>query len=194
MKYIVKTVFLLLSTLFIFYLLLPEPDFPKKLPDSFQSNEPADQETPLRRGYYTNFERTDVLDYYLRQYKNISFLNIKLPTYRLNYPPEEAQIIIRDQTRSTFLEEIVHPFRESIYVNGFKPKEDKDRILINDKRWLQKVTVRYVASGVFARFTVGLLSIALFIWIFKEYTRLIKDMYSQSKIIQKSHISSGIRD
>src|SRR3989337_4038241 len=168
MKYIVKTVFLLLSTLFIFYLLLPEPDFPKKLPDSFQSNEPADQETPLRRGYYTNFERPDVLDYYLRQYKNISFLNIKLPTYRLNYPPEEAQIIIRDQTRSTFLEEIVHPFRESIYVNGFKPKLAQDAIKIDEKDWRQKVIVRYVPSNLGVRLLIGFLTLGLTLLISKN--------------------------
>ena len=194
MKFLLKILSIFFFIIFLAYLSLPDPEFPAPLPDALQSDEPADTETPLRRAYFTNLTREEVMSHYKNQLTKSSFLRIPLPTYRLNYPPEEARTIIRDQTRSTFLEEIVHPFRESIYVNGFKPKEDKDRILINDKRWLQKVTVRYVASGVFARFTVGLLSIALFIWIFKEYTRLIKDMYSQSKIIQKSHISSGIRD
>ena len=37
---------------------------------------------------------------------------------RLNYPPEDAQTLIRDQTQATFLEEIVHPMRESLFIAG----------------------------------------------------------------------------
>lgn len=69
-----------------------------------------------------------------------------MPTYRLNYPPEEAQTLIRDQARSTFLEEIVHPFRESIFVNGFEPTRPQDAIFVEGRAWRQKIIVRFVPS------------------------------------------------
>jgi len=81
--------------------------------------------------------------------------------YRLNYPPEEAKTLIRDQTRSTFLEEIVHPLRESLYINGFDPKDPKDAIEIEGKPWRQKIIVRYVPSNTLTRVLVVVLSGAL---------------------------------
>jgi hypothetical protein len=177
MKYLVKIVFFLVCLLLLFYLALPNPEFPAPPPDSLQSKEPADTETPLRRAYFTNFTREEVLNHYKNQLTRSTFLNITLPTYRLNYPPEEAQTIIRDQTRSTFLEEIVHPFRESIYVNGFKPKEEKDAILIAGRNWRQKIIVRYVPSNSFFRLFVALLSLSL-IWILISFwSNILRDLY-----------------
>jgi hypothetical protein len=69
------------------------------------------------------------------------------PFVRLNYPPEEAQTLIRDQTRSSYLEELVHPLRESLYISGFVPSAQKDTIIIGGKTYYEKLTVRYVASG-----------------------------------------------
>src|SRR3990170_8023503 len=110
MKSVVKDVYIVCSLFFLIYLLLPNPDFPAELPDSIRSFEPADVETPLRRGYYTDLPREIVMNYYLQQVKHMSPFGKYMPTYSLNYPPEEAQFLIRDQARSTFLEEIVHPF------------------------------------------------------------------------------------
>lgn len=95
-----------------------------------------------------------------------------LPTLSLNYPPEEAQTIIRDQTRSSYLEELVHPFRESVYVSGFIPKVRKDAIVIEGREYYQKITVRYVPSSLPVRLLYGLLiSVVIysyFIW-FKRF-------------------------
>src|SRR3989344_8476435 len=161
MKIAIRAAYLLFSLVLLFYLSLPSPQFPKPLADVYVSGEPADVETPLRRGYYTDYTRDDVLAHYQDQFKNSSFLGIPLPTYRLNYPPEEAQTLIRDQARSTFLEEIVHPLRESIYVNGFEPKQDKDMIFIEARSWRQKVIVRYAPSNVLYRLLVGLMFIVI---------------------------------
>jgi hypothetical protein len=92
----------------------------------------------------------------------------------LNYPPEEAQTIIRDQTRSTFLEELVHPFRESIYINGFEPKTEKDTINIEGRTWRQKIIIRYVPSLTIIRVIVVGLTFVLVLWLVKEYNH-IKD-------------------
>lgn len=144
MKYILIAIFLGL----IFYVSFPSPKFPEPMSDFFQSNEPADTETPLRRGYYTNATRQEVMKHYLSEFKG----------YRLNYPPEEAQTIIRDQTKSTFLEEIVHPLRESVYINGFEPTDPQYAIVIKGTPWRQKIIVKYVPSNLFVRLLVIALS------------------------------------
>jgi len=156
MKIILKTIIIAFFVTLFFYVFPPSPDFPKAPPDSLQSKEPADTEISLRRAYFTNLTREEVMRYYQNEFRG----------FRLNYPPEEAATIIRDQTRSTFLEEIVHPFRESFYVNGFEPKDPKDAIFIEGKSWRQKIIVRYVPSNIFLRSFViiltGLVSLLLF--------------------------------
>src|SRR3990167_6404643 len=156
MKILPRIIFIVFSVLLILYLILPNPPYPEPPPDALQSNEPADTESPLRRAYFTDFTREQVMQHYKSQLDRSSFLKVPLPTYRLNYPPEEAQTIIRDQTRSTFLEEITHPLRESVFINGFQAKNEKDTILIDDKIWLEKITVRFVPSSVYFRLVVGL--------------------------------------
>jgi len=165
---ILKTIYILFSVILLIYVALPNPEFPESIPDSVQSTEPADIETNLRRAYYTDLSRQEVLNYYKNQFNKSSFMNILLPTYELSYPPEEAQTIIRDQTRSNFLKEIVHPFRESIYINGYQPEEPQNIIEINGKIWGQKIIVKYVPSSVWARFFIYSIALILFWLTFKE--------------------------
>lgn len=156
---VVKVVFVIFSVVFIVYLLFPAPEFPNPPSNSVQSKEPADTETPLRRAYFTDSGREEVMQNYLFQ-----FSREFIPTLRLNYPPEEAQTLIRDQTRSTFLEELVHPFRESLYVNGFEPKDAKDEIIIDGVHWRQKIIVRYVPSLSIVRILIAIPTLVL-IWV-----------------------------
>ena len=181
MKPTLRTFFIIFSAVFIVYLLLPNPRFPEPPMDSLQSNEPADTETPLRRAYFTNATREQVLIHYTSQLKRSRFANIPLPTYKLNYPPEEAQTLIRNQTRSTFLEEIVHPFRESFFVNGFEPKEGKDTILIADKIWRQKITVRLVPSNHITRLIIVVLGLSLLWIVGKEWLEAEKSLVAKKK-------------
>lgn len=141
------------------YLLLPSSSFPKPPPDAVQSLEDADIETPLRRAYFTNYNRQEVLAHYQKQFRG----------YRLNYPPEDAQVLIRDQARSSYLEEILHPFRESVFINGFIPKEAKDDIWYKGRHFEQKITVRYAPSSLLVRIPVILLSLSLFAILIKEW-------------------------
>ena len=151
MKKLLRVFLVVLWVLFFGYVLPRGPEFPRPLPDALQSQEPADTETPLRRAYFTNATSEEVMGHYQNLFKG----------YRLNYPPEEAKTLIRDQTRSTFLEEIVHPLRESLYINGFEPKDPKDAIEIEGKPWRQKIIVRYVPSNTLTRVLVVVLSGAL---------------------------------
>ena len=158
MKLLLTSIYIIFSFLFLIYLAIPNINFPNQILDSRTSYEPADTETTLRKGYFTDFSRGEVLTHY----KNEFVLNIfgyKLKPLELNYPPEEAQTLIRDQTRSTFLEELVFPFRESIYINGFEPKEDKDAIVVDGVRYRQKIIVKSVSSNVYVRFIIGIATI-----------------------------------
>lgn len=174
MKNVVKYFFVILVVFFLVYLSLPSPNFPNPLNDAIRSGEPADKETPLRREYYTDFLRNEAVVHYFIEFKKDTF--VSLPTYRLNYPPEEAQTKIRDQTQSNYLEEIVHPFRESIFVNGFEPKLDKDAIVIEGKNWNSKVVVRYYPSNVLTRLVVGLLTIIIVYLVFGQWKKEIMNL------------------
>jgi Ca2+/Na+ antiporter len=184
---IVALVFFIFCIVFLFYLALPNPEYPSKVTDSLQSNEPADVETVVRKGFYTNSLRQETINHYEGEFSFIK--NIAVPTYRLNYPPEESQTIIRDQTRSTYLEEIVHPFRETLFVNGFEPKLAKDEINIDGVHWNSKVIVVYVPSTLSIRFAIGLTSIFVMIVLYLEYRKFIIELITLSKSIRIVHFN-----
>jgi len=166
-KSLVKTGYIIFSIIFLSYLLLPNLSFPEPPPDSLQSLEPADLENQFRRSYFTNFGREFIIKYYQKKFKLLIF-DKSLPSVRLNYPPEEAKTLIRDQTRSTYLEEIVYPFRESLFINGFEPTSEKDTIIVSGQKWHQKVTLKYVPSNAFARLMLGIASLILIYFVFKK--------------------------
>lgn len=143
------------------YTAYPAPKFPAPPPNAVQSMEEADTETPLRRAYFTNYTREQVIDHYKDQFR------FKILTLELNYPPEDAQTLIRDQTRSRYLEELVHPLRESLYINGFIPVQAKDDIWYKGVHYEEKITIRYVQSSTLLRVVisiVSLISLAFVVW------------------------------
>lgn len=141
------------------YVIIPEPKFPNPPPGAAQSLEKADTESSLRRAYFTDFTREQLLTYYQGEFANSGW-GISYPSYKLNYPPEDAQTLIRDQTRSTFLEEIVHPLRESLFVNGFEPKVAKDEVWYKGIHYRQKIIIKYVPSNIVVRVLAsGIISI-----------------------------------
>ncbi|KKS95332.1 MAG: hypothetical protein UV71_C0008G0004 [Microgenomates group bacterium GW2011_GWC1_43_13] len=165
MKNLVKIVFALFGITLLVYLAWPAPPFPKTLWDFEPSTEPADKESTLRRGYYTNITRGQLMDHYSQQ---LGWGE------RLNYPPEDAQTLIRDQTHATFLEEIVHPMRESLFVAGNELGPKEGAFVAGGKEFKQKVIVKYVTSNVFVRILTGLLTLGL-IWILgTEWVKTVK--------------------
>lgn len=173
MDRIFKVLFAVFSLVFLFYLYLPNPKFPNPPEGALQSNEPADRETPLRRAYFTNLTREEVVNFYKKEFENPASFGIPFFTERLNYPPEEAQTLIRDQTKSTFLEELVHPFRESLFVNGFEPKDAKDAVFVEGTPWRQKIIIRYVPSNTAVRLVFGLLTIVSIYLVAREYSKFL---------------------
>lgn len=161
-----KIIFSIIALSFVTYLLFPANDFPSPPPDSVQSSEPGDSESFLRRAYFTNFTRQEVINHYQSEFGKYSL--------NLNYPPEEAQTLIRDQTRSTFLEELTYPLRESLFINGFEPKDPKDDIWYKGEHFRQKIIVRLVSSNLYIRGLVSVLVIFSVILIYKGYKKLLK--------------------
>lgn len=167
MKKLINILLIFFSGILLYYLLLPNYEFPTPPPNSLQSDEPADSESPLRRAYFTDYSREETMQWYKNQ---LGW------GFRLNYPPEDAQSIIRDQTRSTFLEEIVHPFRESLYINGFEPKNDKDAVIIGGRLFRQKIIVRYIPSSPWVRVAVFAVTVAFLVILFKAWKTSLGDI------------------
>lgn len=167
-KTVMKVALVVFWVIFVIYLIPVSPGFPTPPADSVQSAEPADTETSFRRAYFTNLTRDEVVDHYRKQLINTPF---SFALQRLNYPPEDSQTIIRDQTRSTFLEELSYPMRESLYINGFEPKVAKDEIWYKGEHYRQKIIIKYVPNAISLRLliAVGILGVS---WV------LIKDIFS----------------
>lgn len=163
MKQILRISYLSVSVLFIWYLALPSLQFPEPPQDAVRSLEPADSETDERRAYFTNYTREEINEHYQQQYK-LRIMGHELSSYVLIYPPEDAYEIIRDQTRSTHLREIVYPFRESLYINEFVAKDAKDDIWYKGVHYDQKITVKIKQSSPNLRVTLGL-GILIGVWL-----------------------------
>jgi len=145
--------------------------FPAPPPGALQSTEPADTESPLRRAYFTQYTREQVIAHYASQVKYLPFV-------RLNYPPEEAQTIIRDQTRSWYLEELTHPLRDSLYINGFIPQKAQDNIVINGKSYAEKITIKYVPTTLLMRLVVSFALLAAVYSLFVEWKKALSSLLS----------------
>lgn len=166
---LIKTLVAIFGVIFCLYLLLPPPKTPSQMPGSFKSIEPADNEDPLRVGFYTDWDRPQVIAFFKKESSTSSFMGIPLPTLELNYPPEEAPAIIRDQTQSRYLEEFAHPLRESLFVNGFFAQKDSERMFANGREYKTKVIIRSVPSNNLIRLGITTLAVAL---LYKTLTDL----------------------
>lgn len=173
-KFFVYCILITFSVVFMFYLLLPTPGLPPAPSDSVRSPQPADNAFPLRPAYFTNLDRQQIINYYDSSFSRSPLLDIYLFTYRLNYPPEESSLLVRPHIQSSYLEEIVHPFRESIFINGFYPTRPQDEIWHDGKHFKGKVTIKYIPSPLLPRVTLGILTLAILFMVVRELIQQIK--------------------
>jgi hypothetical protein len=164
MKKWLKITIAVVYLLGIFYLVLPEPVIPN-LPGALKSIEPGDTtQMPGVWAYYTNLSRREAVDFYKEAFSKSSFLKIPLPTYILNHPPEYAQETIIDTHKNNFYEELVHPLRESLFISGWIPKEDKAYLAkskklitefeVDGQTFQGKITLYHVRSPLWARLLI----------------------------------------
>lgn len=118
----IKLLFLFIYLVGLYYFLQPEPKTPL-LQEAGISDEPGDTwQHPNQKGFYTNLTRAQVLEEIQNKF-TLSIFGYPLPSYRLNFRPEEAGSLVRDQIKSNYLEEIIYPLHSSLFVNGWEPKK-----------------------------------------------------------------------
>lgn len=190
-----KRVWLILGIVISFYLLLPGPRLPPPdLPGSFKSTEPGDTyQIPNVSAYYTNKNRKTVINFYTDYFSRSKFLNILLPTYRFIHPPEYAKKVWIDTKKSFYLEEIVHPLRESLFVNGLEwrgqiylppEKRKPSRFLVGGKVWPAKVSLRWFYSPVWARLFIFWFAWGLFWLILREWRKELIETVEEMGVIR----------
>lgn len=151
MMKIFSFIILIIINLFaITYLVWPLPSLPD-LELSLKSTDEGDTiQMENVSGYFTDLPRSAVMAFY---YQNYNFpLRI-----RLNHPPEKARQIFRDTIQTYYLEELVIPFKQSLFINGYewqndvftKPeKRDANRILVGERVYRSKVNTRTFTASI----------------------------------------------
>jgi hypothetical protein len=195
LKKIIKFSFSLFAFLFLIYLLLPPPAEIPPLKDSLKSTEPGDTiQIPGISAYYTNLSRQEVLNFYQKNFSKSRFLGIPLLTYRLNHPPEYAKQVIRDTQQSSYLEEIVHPLRESLFVNGYEWENDpfvppesraQYKMVIDGKEFKCKVTIRPFYSNFFFRILIFIGIVIAFFFLKKEVEEIYETVSNNRQLQHK---------
>lgn len=157
-------------------MILPGPgkitDF-KGLPNSEKSNLEGDTiQIPNTSAFFSNKYRDYIVDFYFKNYREKTWL--PFPPLKLNHPPEYAWNVIKKHTDSTFLEEMVYPLRNSLYVNGMEPfYEDgtpkfwsSKKLNLGANLWYTKTTLRFYPSNFVIRILVwfGISVAILFIY------------------------------
>lgn len=182
-----KIKYLILGLVYILgvvYLTLPTPATPD-LSASVRSDEAGDTwQHPDQKGFYTDLTRSEVIGEMQRKFA-LKLESITLPSYRLNYRPEESFQFVRDQVSSNYLEEIVYPLRDSLFVNGWEPRNapinrnvDPEHLpdnLYKGTYYLSKVTLRPVTSPVWARVLVWTLIFPASYLVWKSLKYSLKD-------------------
>lgn len=172
-----KILFVLFSILLLVYLIWPSPfsvtEF-NPLPNSVKSTLDGDTvQVPNVSAFFANTFRTENVSFYKKNYQQLS--NFFFPPLKLNHPPEYAFTAVKKYTDSTYLEELVYPLRDSLYVNGFEPfYEDGQprfwgatKFSVGDNSWLTKITLRFYPSPLWSRVVVWFgISVSVFLlWI-----------------------------
>lgn len=133
----------------------------KVLPSSVKSTLEGDTiQVPNVSAYFSDNYRDFVVPFYASNYQKKSFM--PFPPLRVNHAPEYSWTAIKKHTDSTYLEELVYPLRDSLYVNGFEPFYPdgspkfwgaiKFELLSGD--FFTKTTLRYYPSKLMVRILV----------------------------------------
>lgn len=178
-----KIIIIFLVVAGTFYLILPSPKNFPDLPGAVKSIEPGDTvQVAGVSAYYTDMPRKQAVDFYFQYFSKSPFLGIPLITYKLNHPPERIREVLRDTQQSTFVEELVHPLRESVFVSGFEWNNDpftyskariKNILIVNSKTYQFKVTLYYQESKTWQRLMIFYLTVGISYLLLREIKKVI---------------------
>lgn len=182
MKFVIPTSLVFVAVLLLIYLLAPQPEYPPPLPNSVKSTEEGDTvQIPGVSAYYTDYQRAEVVKFYSDKFSSSPFLNLPFFQIKLNHPVEYSRQVIRDPFLASYVEEIVHPFRESLIIAGWEPVNaptqlynDQDRlpIIVGEKQFYGKATLRYFESNFAARIFIFILATGVGVAIFLNYKKI----------------------
>ncbi len=138
-------IIILLNLLALYYFFfIPIPTL-QPLYSSLKSNLPGDTvQVKNVTAYFTNLSRNQVISIYQNTFKHP--LSVKL-----NHPPEKAREIFTDTIQSYYLEEIVIPYKMSLFINGFEWQNDvftpqtareKNKLIYQNQTFSSKVSLR----------------------------------------------------
>lgn len=178
----IKRFYTIFSIMLLIYMIWPGPskisDF-NALPNSDKSKLEGDTvQIPNVSAYFSDNFREFVIQFYSKEYWRKTLL--PFPPFRLNYAPEFSWVAIKKHTDTTYLEELIYPLRDSLYINGFEPFE-----LDGEPRWwgavkfkvegqslFTKTTLRFYPSPLWVRLLVWVGIIASF-WMLHKLTKRI---------------------
>lgn len=156
-----RKLYIIFSIILLIYMLWPGPtkisDF-KALPQSLKSTLEGDTiQIPNVSAYFSDNFREFVVPFYSRDYQGLS--HFPFPPLKLNHPPEYSWSVIKKHTDGTYLEELVYPLRDSIYVNGFEPFDTSlqpkwwgaSKFEVDGHSWYTKTTLRFYPSPLWVR-------------------------------------------
>ncbi len=170
-----KYLFISFSVLLLVYMLWPGPTSISQfypLPNSAKSTLSGDTvQIPNVSAYFSNLFRNFVVPFYSKNYQQA--FHFPFPPLEITHPPEYSWVVIKNPTDTTFLQELVYPLRNSLYINGlemFRPDgtpifwgapELKENGII----WYTKTTLRFYTSNILTRIIVwmGIVSAILLI-------------------------------
>lgn len=146
----------------VLYLVMPTTAIPNPPEGSYISQEPADTESIFRKSYFTDLSRDQIMAYYKNEFSY---------ALRLNHPPEEAFSLIRDQTPSSWLEELHRPWKNTLYINGYYPIKATDQIYRNGTHYQAKITVHFLPASLASAITTFTCAMLAFYLLVKEYAK-----------------------
>lgn len=189
MKFVTRLLILFLYLSGLVYLALPQPGV-VVLPNALRSTEPGDTwQNPDQSAYYTNLGRSEVLEFYQDTF-SLNLFGLTLPSYRLNYPPEDSRVYVRDHLLTYYLEEINHPLRESLFVAGWNPRlspisnylfdsqYDRWAMVIDGVEYQSKVTLKPYYSSPYTRFFIWTSIFPLTYLVFNHFHLSLKRLLS----------------
>ncbi len=180
-----KKILVIFACLLLIYMLWPgsgKISSFKALPNSAKSTLSGDTvQIPNVSAYFSNNFRKFVIPFYTENYQQNSFL--PFPPLRLNHPPEYSWDVIKKHTETTYLEELVYPLRDSLYINGYETfRPDGTPVFYSvpkleegGREWFTKVTLRLYSSNFLIRIMVWAGIIFSIIWISKLGRKIIKE-------------------
>ena len=179
----IKKIFFITLVIFnllaVWYLISPIPVLPD-LTYAAKSDLPGDTiQLKNVTGFFTNQSRQEIINFYQANFNGLFRIH-------LNHPPERSKMIILDTIQSTYLEEFILPFKESVFINGFEWQNDPftkpekriaNKMIYYGKEYFTKITIKTFPTTIPRRLITFFATEAIIFFIF----------YALKSAFKKSH-------